>query len=234
MLGVRPAIANEVCAPGLAESRLFAVKPDADDTMVSQHVRKALSGDLESLALVVERFTPLLLAQASYRLGSKLRRFVDPEDLVNDVWARVLPRLGSIEARETRMTPVLVKFLSIAMLRRVRDLFEKHVLGKAVASDPGGGDETESLAATLPADQSGAVTRAIRKERNGLLQAAIEKLPAADREILVLRGIEQRSNQEVAGLLGIDADAASTRYRRALTRLGESAPKALLADFVPD
>lgn len=228
----RESVAKVWDATGVVTS-LWSVKPDSDDPLVSQHVRRALAGDLESLAAVVERFTPLLLAQASYRLGTKLKRFADPEDVVNDVWARALPRLSTIEVREGRMTPVLVKFLSIALLRRVRDLFEKHVLGKKLAEAAEGVDTGDPLAA-LPAEQSGVVTRAVKKERQGLLAAAIDGLPPNDREVLVLRGIEMRTNQEVAAMLEIDADAASTRYRRALARLEESAPKSLLRDFMAD
>ena len=52
-----------------------------------------------------------------------------------------------------------------------------------------------------------------------------------DREVLVLRGIEQRENQEVAAQLGIDGDAASTRYRRALQRLRDRLPAVLSSDL---
>jgi RNA polymerase sigma-70 factor (ECF subfamily) len=40
-----------------------------------------------------------------------------------------------------------------------------------------------------------------------------------DREVLVLRHLEELSNNEVAQVLGIDKYAASKRYLRALERL---------------
>lgn len=46
------------------------------------HVRRAIGGDHASMGWLVERFSPLLLLQAEYRLGRTLRGRFDPEDLV--------------------------------------------------------------------------------------------------------------------------------------------------------
>ena len=62
---------------------------DADD-MTTMHVRRAVGGDLTSLDWVVSRLAPLLVAQAQWRLGTALRRYYDPEDLVSDAWAVTL------------------------------------------------------------------------------------------------------------------------------------------------
>ena len=35
-------------------------------------------------------------AQAEYRLGPRLRRHVDPDDMVQEVWATALPRLPEL------------------------------------------------------------------------------------------------------------------------------------------
>jgi len=44
-------------------------------------------------------------------------------------------------------------------------------------------------------------------------------MDAIDREVLVLRHFEELSNKEAAEVLGIQENAASNRYVRALTRL---------------
>lgn len=72
----------------------------------SIHVRRAHAGERESLAWLITRFSSLLRLQASYRLRGTLRRIYDPDDLVDDVWVAVLPRLGDLEERGGRMTPV--------------------------------------------------------------------------------------------------------------------------------
>ena len=191
------------------------------DDLTSLHVHRAVAGQAPSLQWVVQRFTPLVLAQARYRLGRSLRAWLEPADLVNDVWVRVLPHLGQLTPLGSRMTPALLQLLSTTLLRRVRDLYEKHIKGKPVANE----------LAELPLEQSGAVTAAVRAERQDALLQAIDALSSQDQEIVVLRGIEQRSNQEAAALLGIDADAASTRYRRALARLRSALPDSVASEL---
>lgn len=203
----------------------------ADDPLTSLHVRRALRGDAGSLAWVVTRFSPLLLAQARYRLGARLRQLYEPHDLVNDVWLRALPRLAGIDARDGRITPVVLRFLSTTLLNRVSDLFDKHLRGKplttAVSADA---SDTGTLPA-LATESTAIVGRAVRSENGEALRRVLDELEPRDREVLVLRGIEQRDNREVAAQLGIDPDAASTRYRRALARVRERLPPALTADF---
>ena len=50
-------------------------------------------------------------------------------------------------------------------------------------------------------------------------QAAMEKMDPIDREVLALRHFEELTNGEAAEVLGIQHNAASMRYVRALTRL---------------
>lgn len=62
---------------------------------------------------------------------------------------------------------------------------------------------------------------AIRDEQAEILRMKLEQLNEIDREVLVLRHLEQLSNTEVASVLEIEKSAATKRYIRALGRLGE-------------
>ena len=66
--------------------------PDNGDQLTTFHVRRAREGDAPSLEWVVNRFAPVLLANARYRLGKGLSKIYDPEAIVNDVWAVALPK----------------------------------------------------------------------------------------------------------------------------------------------
>ena len=92
------------------------------EALTSLHVRRAADGDGGSLSWVVSRLSPLLLAQATYRLGSRLRALYEPEDLVNETWAVTLPKLAELPARDGRLTPVLLRFLSTTLLHRIQSL----------------------------------------------------------------------------------------------------------------
>ena len=52
--------------------------------------------------------------------------------------------------------------------------------------------------------------------------AAFAALPAALREVLLLRGVEQMSQAETAAVLGIGEKAVETRLYRARRRLAET------------
>jgi len=56
---------------------------------------------------------------------------------------------------------------------------------------------------------------AVRAERRCALAAAMEKLPAASRAVVVLREVEGRSNIEVAEALGLTAELVKGRAHRA-------------------
>jgi RNA polymerase sigma-70 factor (ECF subfamily) len=51
------------------------------------------------------------------------------------------------------------------------------------------------------------------------VHAALARLPAADREVLVLRHLEQLPTREIAAVLGVSEGAVYTRHLRALERL---------------
>jgi RNA polymerase sigma factor (sigma-70 family) len=89
---------------------------------------------------------------------------------------------------------------------------------------------TESAAA-LPVSTRGPATRVVASEAARLTQAAIDELPERDRELVVLRGIEQRPNDEVARLLGLTPNAASQAYRRALARLRARLPDSVFGEL---
>lgn len=174
------------------------------------------------VALVVARFAPLLHAQATYRLG-RLRQFYDPDDLVNDVWARALPHLAGLCARPEHLRPVVLKFLTTTLQHRVRDLAEKHFVGKP-------GTRSEPLS-RLPEQHSGVVTQAARSERAARLRAVLEELGDDDRAVLVLRGIEQRSHEDVAAALQSNPEACKKRYQRALERVRTTMGSGLADDL---
>lgn len=203
---------------------------DSHDTSI--HVRKAAEGQLEDLHWVIQRYAPLLLAQARYRMSDNLRRRsgLEPEDLVAEVWAVTLPRLTDLWRPDPGISRTLVSFLSTTMRQRVRDLVAKYIRGKPGPEE----DESEHPFAALSVEQTGVVTRVAQAEAEGLLMAAIAQLDDEDKALIVLRGIEENSPKVVGDLLDLKPNTVSVKYRRAVLRLqavvGEGT---CLDDFVP-
>lgn len=211
-------------AVGYVRPTIMAGDPPIDAT--TRLVRAAAAGDVEGLDALVTRLTPLLLAQARYRLAGAAGRHCEPEDLVQEAWAIALPRLRDLRARQDRLTPVLLKFLATTMLRLTAKVVRKHVVGKA-----GAGRGDSGLLDALPAEVSGVITRLCRRERRDALQSAIEELPPDLREVLVLRGIEQQPNGAIARLLGVDDATVTRRFQQALQRLRDTLPDDRVMDL---
>jgi RNA polymerase sigma factor (sigma-70 family) len=199
--------------------------------LTSAHVARAAAGDAASRTFLVERFTPVLLAQARYRLQGPLLRVCEPHDLVQDVWAIALPRLPDLRDREGRWTPVLLKFLSTTLLRLVNHLLRKHISGRPQVLAAGGEGDAPSPVEALPAEVSGVITRMCRQQKIDAVQEALAGLDADERAVVVLRGIEQLPNREVARLLGVDDSLATRRWQRALVRLKELLPDSVFGEL---
>lgn len=196
-------------------------EPSALTTM---HVRQAIGGDRSSVEWVVARLTPLLLAQAEYRLGPALRLEIEPADLVDEAWLIALPRLAELTSRDDRTTPVLLKFLSTTMTFRIHHVLRQRLLrGGTGPVDAGGSD--------VAAAGSGVITRVSRDETADLVRRRIDALEPNDREVLVLRGIEQLPSRVVAVTLQISPAAVDQRYSRALKRLRAALPKSVFDEL---
>lgn len=199
--------------------------PEEGRDFTTLHVRRAIDGDQASVAWVVERLSPLLLALARYKLTPPLRLLCEPEDLVNETWLITLPKLAQIEEREGRSTPVLLRFLTTTLLRRLAGIARKNARrAKRSAVAEGPERESDDELDRLPRETRGVVTLALQRELQGQVLTSLAELPAQDREVLLLRGVEQQSNQTVATLLGIEPGAASMRYQRALKKLRTALP----------
>ena len=207
---------------------------DGND-LTSFHARRASEGEADSLAWVVARFTPFLRAQADYRLRGPLRRFWEPEVLVGEVWALALPRLRQLGPPDESWTPVLLEFLSTTLLHkltRALNTFARTVQSRGRA-------EPQSVILSdhvgrVPAEVASALTHAARDESFCRLHAALERLEPEEREILVLRGIEQRPHAEVAHLLGSTTAGVTMRYHRTLSKLRSLLAGAPLGELPAD
>src|SRR5882762_5981586 len=154
------------------------------------------------LAALVETYSPLLFRVAH----SVLRSRAEAEDVVQDVFVRVLEHRRSLTAvRDMRVWLVRVAWnLAIDRRRRIR---------------PAQFDEgfAESLVArNLPADE--ALTEA---QRLRSVLRELERLPKAERDVLLLSVVEELGTAEMAEVLGRSESAVRALLFRSRTRLRE-------------
>lgn len=184
---------------------------------------QAVDGDEQSLQSAVQRLTPLLRAHADYRLGVTLRKQCDPEDLVQEAWLAILPKLPELlRDREQRRTPVVLRYLCQTIVFRIGKLARRHMPGSTA---------TQEQPEMPRSPMSGVVTKALRREQASEVQAGLAALEAKDREVLLLRGIEQRPAAEVAVMLGLGTEAVHKRYQRALGRLRQQLSRSVFDEL---
>lgn len=80
---------------------------------------------------------------------------------------------------------------------------------------------------------SGAVSQAIKAETKSAVWEALDRLSPTDREVVLLRGIEQSPLRAVAASVQSTPEAVRKRYHRALAQLRSFVPRSVFAEL-PD
>ena len=200
----------------------------------SIHVQRAIQGERESVAWVIAHFQPLVEAQVRLRLGPHGSP-QDVEDLVADLWLVVLRRLGDLEPRNRRFAPVLVCFLGTTTLQLCNNFLRKRIrrgqgTNGAERTNSGGSSSAPEFFA-FQHDTAGVVSQVSFLEVRDQIRRCLEELPPGKRDVLVLRIMEQRTNQEIAEILKIEPNTVAVRYRRALEDVRERLPACVFDDL---
>jgi RNA polymerase sigma-70 factor (ECF subfamily) len=156
-------------------------------------------------------------------LDHRLVARVDPSDVVQEALAEAARGLPAyLRERPLPFYPWLRQFAR----QRLLQLHRHHIharrrsVDREVPWDLALPDRSaDSLADRLLASGTSPSRRLINDERRRRVQAAMERLAARDREILVMRHLEEMSAAEIAAILGISEGAVRVRLLRALVRL---------------
>jgi RNA polymerase sigma-70 factor (ECF subfamily) len=187
------------------------------------------NGREEAVAGLFARYREKLLRMIAIRLDGRVLGKVDSEDVLQDAFVRACRRIQSHLDRPTVPLFVWLRQITAQVLidthrrylgAKMRDVGLEVNLHRVSSA----GTSSASLVAQLADSLTSPSQCAVREEMLSELQSALEDLNRIDREVLVLRHLEELSNNEVAQVLGIDKYAASKRYIRALARLRSAMP----------
>src|SRR6202453_4824580 len=157
-------------------------------------------------AELVEAYSTLLFRIAH----SVLRSRTEAEDVVQDVFIRVLEhRLSLSTVRDMRVWLVRIAWnLALDRKRRKRPEQLDEIFAKSLAS------------ATIPAD---AAMEEAQRYQSALRE--VERLPKAERHVLLLSALEELSTVEIAVVLGRSESGVRALLSRARARLRERLEK---------
>jgi RNA polymerase sigma-70 factor (ECF subfamily) len=143
----------------------------------------------DALALLYDRFAPALFRTACGLLGNA----ADAEDVVHDVFVAL--------ARSWARLPAIVDARSYLFVALQRAVARRAVRRKPEALPDNVADPRRP------------------PERDDRLEQALARLPAEQREVVVLKIDGELTFAELAAVLGISANTAASRYRYAMEKL---------------
>lgn len=188
-------------------------------------VVQAVDGNRSAIEKLLALFRPQLRRMVAVRMDSRLKARFDPSDVVQTVLTEAAQKMVAFRNPPEQFFPWLRQLAwdELARLRRdhirtkKRSVSREEIDWQGQAAD----DSMLELADRLAVQQMGPGSRLIHKEIRTRVQKALAELPPQDREILVLRFLEQLDINETAAALTITVSAVKSRQFRAVERLGK-------------
>jgi RNA polymerase sigma-70 factor (ECF subfamily) len=179
---------------------------------------RAASGDADALEALMARYSARV-----YRLAYGITRNVaDAEEIVQDVFLQMVHKGAGFEGRAALSSWVyrITTNLSLNKRRGRRRELETSLDELLPTFLPDGHRAGER--AFLVSDWSDTPESALLSgEARRILEAALDRLPDHYRAVLVLKDVEELSNEEVAEVVGDSVPAVKTRLHRARMALRE-------------
>lgn len=169
-------------------------------------ISKVLRGDQAAYALLVEHYRDYVFSLVLRLVKSR----EDAEEVAQDVFIKAYRSLPGFrgDARFSTWLYTIVQTTAITFLRKKK--IETHSL------------DVDHIRERAKNTDSGLRTNIVeQKSRQDLVTRALALLPADDANILALFYKAEQSLEEVAGILGIEMNAAKVRLHRARARLKE-------------
>lgn len=195
---------------------------EPDSTTTQNLLKQIRAGDRRSFESLFERFRPYLERRIAGRLDPRLRSRFDAADVVQEVQMEAFRRFPDYLQRQPMPFHL---WLWKTAYERLLNLRRDHVEAarRSVAREvPLPEHSSVQLALRLFAAGPSPSAGLMQEERGRIMRQALAQLEEEDREILLMRYVDDLSNQECAKLLGISPGAASKRHGRAILRLHQA------------
>lgn len=196
---------------------MINAEPDSQEL-----VRRAAAGDGSAAQKLLSRQRRRLKSMISVRMDRRLASRIDPSDVVQETLieaARQLP-----EYLRNPALPFYPWIRQLAMQQLIRQ-HRRHLRAKARSlrreqqhALPLPDHSAIELAVRLLAGSASPSQQALIEELRTRVRTVLSKLDEQDREVLVLRFLEQLSVKETAAVLGLTANGVKSRQARAMER----------------
>jgi RNA polymerase sigma-70 factor (ECF subfamily) len=193
-------------------------RADAD---IERLIEEARGGDGAAQQALLVRHRDRLRRMVAVRLDPRLAPRVDPSDVVQEALATAAEMLpGYLQKQPIPFYPWLRRLAweRLVKLHRTHIAAEKRTVAREVVLELPDGS-VNVLAQLGLAPNTSPSDQAVRKELQTRVRAALNELGERDREVLILRYLEQLSTEEIAAIMRSTPGAVKVRHLRALERL---------------
>ena len=219
--------------PGAADDPIRAPYAYAEDDLLLQRLR---SGDEQAFDRLVRTWSPAMRRVARGFVSTD----ASAQECVQDAWLGVIKGLASFEGRSALRTWIFRILVNIAKTRAVKEQ-RTTPLSSLAADDEAGPtvdpdrfrprDDPERPGTWTSAGEprpweTDPETGALSNELRDVVSAAVEALPARQREVVVLRDIQGFGSEDVCEILGLTA-----QNQRVLLHRGRAKVRAALEAY---
>jgi RNA polymerase sigma-70 factor (ECF subfamily) len=185
---------------------------------------RAAEGDSTAADRLLSLHRTRLRSMITLRLDRRISARVDPSDVLQEAFAEAHQKLPVYLG--SRPIPFYPWLRRIAW-EKIVHVHRQHLMAQARAvtreehcQDVLPDESVLDLGRRLLAPGASPSQRVLEQELKTRVRAALGQLAPRDREVLVLRFLEQLSLEETAATLEISLDAVKSRQRRALEHFG--------------
>jgi RNA polymerase sigma-70 factor (ECF subfamily) len=207
-------------------SEIFPAAEPPDERLETRELAaQAHAGDATRFGQLYERIAPSLYTWADLRIRPELRQWIDPQDVVQEVWCRAWKIFEGFDPKAVSFRYWIFRVAKNVLLEALRKL--DNPTYRAKSRD---GSSRALELGDVP-DTATAISRRIAKEETLKLFATwVQSLDDDDRMLLIHHGLEGLSQSEVAERLQINRETVAKRWQRLLVRVSEQKlPRELFA-----
>lgn len=212
--------------PADAQSTDDSELPEGLDSEEQALLRRAQEGEREAFVDLYARLAPALHTWAELRIRPGQRAWVEPQDLVQEVWFRAWRSLPDYETARVPFRQWIFRVAKNVLLEALRQLREPDRIRG------GGGPSTRLFAIhNLPDSVTAASQKAVRDESLATFAQLVRGLEEEEQKLVLHCGLEALAYGEVAQRMGLSVDAVAKRWQRLRQSLRERGlPSRLLTE----
>jgi RNA polymerase sigma-70 factor (ECF subfamily) len=192
---------------------------DADSAETSRLLDEVRSRDETAFDQLFARHRRGLRQFVAHRLDPRVQARLDPSDIVQETQLEVYRRMDDFLRRQPMPFRLWLRKTAYERLLKLRR-FHVDAARRSVGRELGLSDQSSLLlAGPFLARESSPSQQLTRAELIRRVRQALAELSGVDRDVLLMRNVDELPYREIGCILDLDPAAARKRYGRALLRL---------------